>query len=46
MVLTAAVRWQKKQPAGIEVKVEEEQSMDAELNHTTEEIGYMVFEAQ
>ena len=43
---TAAVRWQKKQPDGIEVKVEEEQSMDAETDHTTEVIGYMVFEAQ
>ena len=43
---TAAVRWQKKQPAGIKVKVEEEQSGDAEMDHTTEVIGYMVFEAQ
>ena len=43
---TAAVRWQKKQPAGIEVKIEEEQSVDAEMDHTTEVIGYMAFEAR
>ena len=43
---TAAVRWQKKQAAEIEVKVEEEQSMDAEIHHVTEVIGYMDFEAQ
>lgn len=43
---TAAVRWQKKQATGIEVKGEEEQSRDVETNHTTEVIGYMVFEAQ
>ena len=43
---TAAVRWREKQPAGIEVKVEEEQSGDAERNHTTEMIGYMAFEAR
>ncbi|MGB8335985.1 MAG: hypothetical protein WCE56_15945, partial [Desulfobacterales bacterium] len=42
---TAAVRWQKKQATGIEVKVEEEQSRDVETNHTTEVVGYMVFEA-
>ena len=43
---TAAVRWQKKQPDGIEVKVEEEQSGDVEMDHTTEVIGYMAFEAR
>ena len=42
---TAAVRWQNKQVGGIEVKVEEEQSKDTETNHTTEVIGYIVFEA-
>ena len=42
---TAAVRWQNKQTGGVEVKVEEEQSKDTETNHTTEVIGYMVFEA-
>ena len=41
---TAAVRWRKKQPAGIEIKVEEEQSMDAERDHTTEVVGYMVLD--
>jgi len=43
---TAAVRWQNKQADGVEVKVEEEQSRDTETNHTTEVVGYMVFEAQ
>ena len=42
---TAAVRWQNKQAGGIEVKVEEEQSKDTETRHTTEVVGYMVFEA-
>ena len=43
---TAAVRWQGKQATGVEVKVEEEQSRDTETNHTTEVIGYVVFEAE
>ena len=43
---TAAVRWQKKKPAGVEIKVEEEQSEDAETNHIAEVIGYMVFKSQ
>jgi len=43
---TATVRWRRKKPTGIEVRVEEEQSMDAERDHTTEVIGYMVFGAQ
>ena len=43
---TAAVRWQSKQATGVEVKVEEEQSRDTETKHTTEAIGYMVFEAE
>ena len=42
---TAAVRCQNKQADGIEIKVEEEQSRDTDMNHTTEVIGYMVFEA-
>jgi hypothetical protein len=42
---TAAVRWQNKQASKIEVKVEEEQSRDFETYHTTEVVGYMVFEA-
>ena len=42
---TATVRCQNKQADGIEVKVEEEQSLDAETWHATEVIGYMVFEA-
>jgi hypothetical protein len=43
---TAAVRWQGKQATGVEVKVEEEQSRDTETNHTSEVIGYVVFEAE
>jgi len=42
---TATVRCQNKQTDGIDIKVEEEQSRDTEMNHTTEVIGYMVFEA-
>ena len=42
---TATVRCQNKQADGIDIKVEEEQSRDTEMNHTTEVIGYMVFEA-
>ncbi|MFZ0728271.1 MAG: MopE-related protein [Desulfobacterales bacterium] len=43
---TAAERYQNKSTGGIEVKVEEEQSRDAETNHTTEVIGYMAFESE
>lgn len=43
---TAAGRWQNKQAAAFQVKVEEEQSRDAETNHTTEVIGFMAFEIQ
>jgi hypothetical protein len=43
---TAAVRWQNRVAEGIEVKLEEEQSRDTETNHTSEVIGYMVFEAR
>ena len=42
---TAAVRCQNKKADGIDIKVEEEQSRDTEMNHTTEVVGYMVFEA-
>ena len=42
---TATVRCQNKQAGRIDIKVEEEQSKDTEINHTTEVIGYMIFEA-
>jgi hypothetical protein len=37
------VRWQNRDPYGIEVKIEEEKSFDDETTHTTEVVGYMVF---
>ncbi|MCZ6907083.1 MAG: fibronectin type III domain-containing protein, partial [Deltaproteobacteria bacterium] len=40
---TATVRWENKDPFGVEVKIEEEQSRDSETRHTTEMVGYMVF---
>jgi hypothetical protein len=41
---TAAMRWQNKDEAGVDVKVEEEQSKNPEVNHTTEVVGYIVAE--
>jgi len=40
---TANLRWQDKDLYGIDVKVAEEQSLDSEIYHTTEVVGYMVF---
>ena len=40
---TANVRWQNKTGEGIEVQIDEEQSNDTEVIHTTEIIGYMCF---
>jgi hypothetical protein len=40
---TASLRWQNKDPFGVEVLIEEERSYDAETSHTTEVVGYMVF---
>ncbi|UCF92201.1 MAG: hypothetical protein JSW39_28710 [Desulfobacterales bacterium] len=40
---TANLRWQNKGIDGVEVNVAEEQSLDPEINHTTEVVGYMVF---
>jgi len=40
---TANLRWQNKDPYGIDIKITEEQSRDSETNHTTEVVGYMVF---
>ncbi|OEU84091.1 MAG: hypothetical protein BA873_07935 [Desulfobulbaceae bacterium C00003063] len=40
---TANVRWQDKDPYGVDVKIVEEQSGDSETSHTTEVVGYMLF---
>ena len=40
---TANVRWQKKDAYGVDVQIDEEQSKDTEIDHTTEIVGYMVF---
>ena len=41
---TAALRYRNLTGTGVEVKVKEEKSADAETNHTTEAVGYAVFE--
>jgi len=41
---TANVRWQNNDVFGVDVQIDEEQSRDREINHTTEVVGYMVFE--
>jgi hypothetical protein len=41
---TANVRWQSLNVDAAEVKIDEEQSFDSEVNHTTEIVGYMAFE--
>jgi len=43
---TAAVRWQNRDPDGIEVKIEEEKSLNVETAHITEVIGYMAFSVE
>ncbi|MHA1940005.1 MAG: PKD domain-containing protein, partial [Candidatus Thorarchaeota archaeon] len=40
---TAALRWQNRDVSGIEVKIEEEESLDSETAHTTEVVGYIAF---
>jgi len=40
---TAALRWQSRDLFGVEVKAEEERSLDSETGHTTEVVGYVVF---
>jgi hypothetical protein len=37
------VRWENKDLYGVSVCIDEEQSKDTEINHTTEVVGYMVF---
>jgi hypothetical protein len=38
---TATLRWQNKDFSGVEVKVEEERSLDNETSHATEVVGYI-----
>ncbi|MEO0896213.1 MAG: PQQ-dependent sugar dehydrogenase [Bacteroidota bacterium] len=40
----AALRYRNLGTSGVEVKVEEEKCGDSELNHTTEEVHYLVFD--
>ena len=40
---TANIRWQNKDAYAVEVCIDEEQSKDREIKHTTEVVGYMVF---
>ncbi len=40
----ANVRGQNNDAFGVDVQIDEEQSRDKEINHTTEVVGYMVFE--
>ncbi|MBS3759382.1 MAG: fibronectin type III domain-containing protein [Desulfobacterales bacterium] len=40
---TANVRWQNKSGYGVDVLIDEEQSSNPEVNHTTEVVGYMAF---
>jgi hypothetical protein len=41
---TAALRYRNLTTTGVEVRVEEEASLDPEVAHTTEAVGYLVFE--
>jgi hypothetical protein len=41
---TANIRWQNKTNGSVEVQIDEEQSKGTETSHTTEVVGYMVFE--
>jgi hypothetical protein len=41
---TANVRWRNKNSYSVEVQIDEEQSKGTETRHTTEVVGYMVFE--
>jgi hypothetical protein len=40
---TANLRWDFKDISGVDVFIAEEQSGDAEMNHTTEAVGFMMF---
>lgn len=39
---TANIRWQNRDKYGVEIKVSEEASKDSEINHTCENIGYIL----
>jgi len=41
---TANLRQQNKDLYGIDINITEEQSRDSEIYHTTEVVGYMVFD--
>jgi hypothetical protein len=38
---TASLRWRQKSATGVQLRVYEEQSLDAEMDHTTETVGYL-----
>jgi PKD repeat protein len=40
---TANLRWETKEIDSVDVKIDEEQSEDSEIRHTTEVVGYMIF---
>jgi archaellum component FlaF (FlaF/FlaG flagellin family) len=40
---TASIRWHNNDAYAVEIQIDEEQSNDSEVNHTTEVVGYMVF---
>jgi hypothetical protein len=40
---TANLRFRNKTASGVDIKIEEEQSLDDEVEHVGEEVGYMVF---
>jgi hypothetical protein len=40
---TANIRWSSKTTSGIEVQIDEEQSRDDEVSHTSEVVGFMAF---
>ena len=41
---TAGLRYRNTTDGSVQIKVEEEQSRDTEVSHTTEVVGYMAFE--
>jgi len=41
---TAVLRWQNRSSTEVEIQIEEERSRNPEVNHTTEDVGYMVLE--
>jgi hypothetical protein len=41
---TANLRWLNKDASSVDVWVDEEQSKDSEVSHTTEVVGYLIFD--